>query len=54
MTAIDFITMLFCRVDDELGHLSKHGQGRLQPSEIVTLAMLYSLKGVGQRPFTAG
>ena len=51
MTAIDFITILFCRVDDELGHLPKHGQGRLHPSEIVTLAMLHALKGVGQRPF---
>lgn len=51
MTAIDFITILFCRIDEELGHLPKHSQGRLHPSEIVTLAMLYSVKGVGQRAF---
>ena len=51
MTAIDFIIILFCRVDDQLGYLPKHSQGQLHPSEIVTLAMLYSLKGVGQRAF---
>lgn len=51
MTAIDFITILFCRVDDQLGYLPKHSQGQLHSSEIVTLAMLYALKGVGQRAF---
>ena len=51
MTAIDFITILFCRVDAEVGQLPKHTQGKLHPSEIVTLAMLYALKGVGQRAF---
>jgi hypothetical protein len=51
MTAIDFITILFCRVDEEVGRFPKHSQGKLHPSELVTLAMLYSLKGVGQRAF---
>lgn len=51
MSAVDFITILFYRVDEEIGHLAKHPQGRLHPSEIVTLAMLYTLKGVGQRAF---
>lgn len=51
MTAVDFITLLFCRVDDELGHLEKHKQGNLHPSEIVTIGMLYALKGRGQRAF---
>ena len=51
MTAVDFITLLFCRVDDELGHLPQHGQGQLHPSEIVTLGLLYALKGRGQRAF---
>lgn len=51
MTAVDFITELFCRVDEEIGHIAKHPQGRLYPSEIVTLAMLYALKGVGQHAF---
>lgn len=51
MTAIDFITSLFCRVDEEVGHFPQPSQGKLHPSEIVTLAMLNSLKGVGQRAF---
>jgi hypothetical protein len=29
----------------------KHSQGKLYPSEIVTLSLLYALKGVGQRTF---
>lgn len=51
MTAVDFITELFCRVDDELGRHAKHSQGKLHPSEIVTLAMLFAWKGRGQRAF---
>jgi len=51
MTAVDFITELFCRVDDQLGHLEQHSQGQLHPSEIVTLGLLYALKGRGQRAF---
>jgi hypothetical protein len=56
MTAVDFITILFCRIDEELGHLPNHRQGRLHPrpvgTQIVTLALLYSLKDVGQRTFS--
>lgn len=51
MSAVDFITTLFCRVDDELRNVYKHKQGKLHPSEIVTLAMMFSLKGVGSRAF---
>jgi hypothetical protein len=51
MTAVDFITLLFCRVHDEFGELPKHVQGLLHPSEIVTIGMLYALKGRGQRAF---
>lgn len=51
MTTVDFITELFCRVDDELGPVPKHRQARLYASEVVTLALLYALKGVGQRAF---
>jgi hypothetical protein len=29
----------------------KHSQARLHPSEVVTLALLFALKGVGNRPF---
>lgn len=51
MTTIDFITELFCRVDDAMADIPKHSQGKLYPSEIVTLGILFALKGVGNRAF---
>jgi hypothetical protein len=51
MTTVDFITELFCRVDDQIGYLPKHSQARLHPSEVMTLALLYALTGKGQRAF---
>jgi hypothetical protein len=51
VTTVDFITELFCRVDDQLGHRGKHSQAKLYPSEVVTLALLYALTGKGQRAF---
>ena len=50
MTTVDFITELFIKVDDEIDD-NKHPQASLYPSEVVTLALLYALKGVGTRPF---
>jgi len=51
MTTIDFITELLCRVDDMMSDVPKHKQAKLHPSEVVTLAMLFCIKGVGNRPF---
>ena len=51
MTTIDFITALFCQVDDPLAGLPKHPHATLWPSEIVTLGILHALKGVGNRAF---
>jgi hypothetical protein len=51
MTTLDFIIELFCRVDDVLGAEPKHPQANLYPSEVVTLALLYALKGGGTRAF---
>lgn len=51
MTTVDFITELFCRVDDEMQDVSKHSQAKLYPSEVVTLGLLFALKGVGSRAF---
>ena len=51
MTTVDFITELYCRVDEKLNSYSKHSQGSLYPSEVVTLALLYALSGKGQRAF---
>ena len=50
MTTIDFITELFIKVDDEIDD-DKNPQAKLYPSEVVTLALLYSLKGCGQRAY---
>src|SRR5215467_14560280 len=52
MTTIsDFITALFCQVDDQLSGLPKHPEAHLWPSEMVTLGLLHALKGVGNRAF---
>ena len=51
MTTIDFIIELFCRVDDEIGDVEKHSQANLYPSEVVTLGLLFALKGNGTRAF---
>lgn len=45
MTQPDFIIALFCRVDDLMRDLPRHPQAKLYPSEIVTLALLYAIKG---------
>src|SRR2546430_9025677 len=50
-TTIEFITALFCQVDDHLAGLSKHPEAHLWPSEVVTLGLLHALKGVGNRAF---
>ena len=51
MTTEDFITELFCRVDDALLRVTKHPQASLYPSEVVTLGLLFTIKGVGNRAF---
>lgn len=51
MTTQDFITELFCRVDDMMRDVPKHSQSNLHPSEVVTLGLLFALKGVGNRAF---
>lgn len=51
MTTVDLITELFCRVDERLHDVNKHSQAKLYPSEVVTLALLYVLKGGGVRAY---
>ena len=51
MTTENFITELFCRIDDAMKNIPKHSQANLYPSEVVTLAVLFALKGVGDRAF---
>ena len=45
------ITELLCRVDDKMPDARKHSQAALYPSEVGTLALRFSLKGVGNRTF---
>ena len=47
----DFITDLFCRLDDAMRDVPKHSQAKLHPSELVTLGLLFALKGRGGRAF---
>jgi hypothetical protein len=51
MTTLDFIIQLFCLVDEQIGQLPKHPQARLYPSELVTIGLLFALKGVHFRAF---
>mgnify|MGYP001567759881 CR=1 FL=1 len=51
MTTEEFIITLFCLVDDRMPGSRKHPQGSLYPSEVVTLALLFALKGVPYRAF---
>jgi hypothetical protein len=51
MTTEDFIITLFYRVDNAMPNARKHSQASLYPSEVVTLAILFALKGVGNRAF---
>ena len=54
MTTKDFITHLFSDVDDKLNEADKnlkHSQASLYPSEVVTIGLLFALKGKGNRAF---
>jgi hypothetical protein len=51
MTTIDFISALFCQVDDHLAGIPKHPEAHRWPSEVVTLGLLHAFKGVGNRAF---
>lgn len=52
MTDYDFIIELYWRVDTVLHAAPKHTQAHLYPSEVVTLGILFALKGsMGERGF---
>ncbi|MGZ8217705.1 hypothetical protein [Methylomagnum sp.] len=51
MTDEDFIIDLFCRVDDRMKEVPQHSQAALWPSEVVTLGLLFAIKGVAERAF---
>jgi hypothetical protein len=47
----DFVIALFCLVDDRLACRHKHPQAHLWPSELVTIGLLFALKGSSFRSF---
>jgi hypothetical protein len=49
-TTIEFITALFCQVDNQLAGLPTHPEAHLWPGEVVTVGLLHALKGGGNRP----
>ena len=51
LPAYDFTIELFCRVDDTLLDQKKHVLSLLHPSEVMTLGLLYALRGQGFRAF---
>jgi len=51
MTTENFIIELFCRIDDRMKPVPKHSQAHLWHSEVVTIGVLFGLKGVGERGF---
>ena len=51
MTQENFIIELFCRVDDMLPKTQEHLQAKLSMSELVTLGLLFALKGTSQHAF---
>ena len=51
MNIADFITELYCRIDDALPPMAPHPQARLSLSELATIGVLHAIKNVKQRPF---
>jgi hypothetical protein len=51
VATVDFLISLFCLVDDQLGPQPKHPQAHLWPSELVTIGLLFALKGGSFRAF---
>jgi len=47
-TTIEFITALFCQVDDHLAGLPKHPEAHLWPSEVVNFGAVACPQGRGQ------
>ena len=51
MTTEDIIMLIFCAVDDRLGKVSKERNAKLYPSEVITIGILFALKGGHFRAF---
>ena len=44
-----FITELYCKIDDTLPRLPQHPQAVLSLGEVITIGVLYAIKGVSRR-----
>ena len=51
MTTGDIILHIFCLVDDSLPNIPRHSQAKLYPSELMTIGILFALKGGFFRAF---
>jgi hypothetical protein len=51
VTTEDIIIPIFCKVDDGMPRIAKHSQAILYPSELVTIGLLFALKGGYFRAF---
>ncbi len=51
MTTEEIIIQIFCAVDDGLGAVAKERNAKLYPSEVVTIGILFALKGGRFRAF---
>lgn len=51
MTTEDFIISVFYQVDEQMLEVQKHPQAKLYPSEVVTIGLLFALKGGAFRAF---
>jgi hypothetical protein len=51
MTTEDIIIYIFCLVDELMPEIAKHPQAKLYPSELVTIGILFALKGGHFRAF---
>jgi hypothetical protein len=45
VTTEEFIITLFCEIDDRMGDVRQHRQAKLWPSEVVTIGIMFALKG---------
>ena len=51
MTTEEFIIAVFCEIDDQMPNIPKHPQAKQYPSELVTIGVLFALKGGYFRAF---
>jgi hypothetical protein len=51
LTLTDFIVETFCRIDEKMKDVKKDPRSHLWPSELVTIGVLYALKGQSQGRF---